>query len=598
MLNIDLDMRVSDGEEVSMSLDEADEVQFGVGEAIVIKDHAILDNRDIPDQHPISAITGLSATLDELLDDIPTKVSQLQNDSGFLTSAVTSFNGSTGAVVYTAPVNSVNNKTGAVILSAIDVGALPDSTVIPTKTSQLNNDSGFITSASVPTKTSDLQNDSGFITGINSTDVTTALGYTPYNGATNPNGYVTTDNKTEQSYISNPSSYSYWRGLAIGANASQTENGALATTTDKVYVADSIRCQPSTGTVKATTFKGDLTGDVTGDVTGDLTGNVTGNVTGDLTGTASESEIAHGFFYGIIDNTSTRTAFTAQVAGITEYYTGLCVFLKNTTGAATNTNVTLNINNLGAKKIYNSQAETTQVSTQWGNNYTVLLYYDETRDSGNGGWVWYYGYNSDTNTIGYNIRTYSGSLPMSSKVYRYRLLFENRNGQYVPANNSTSTNSTTARTPVTEDIDPFGRITYYSYTTAISAGDKPGTSYQYQQFGPITLGYSFTGITLTANTPMYLVLNPQSNGLAKIDQTTPVTQTLPSTDDGKLYLFLGIAVDSTTFTLTLQHPIYWYKDGQVRIYNGGPYIPDPPSTDGTYTLQATVLNGVPTYSWV
>ena len=35
---------------------------------------------------------------------------------------------------------------------------------IPTKTSQLQNDSGFVTSASVPTKTSQLQNDSGFIT--------------------------------------------------------------------------------------------------------------------------------------------------------------------------------------------------------------------------------------------------------------------------------------------------------------------------------------------------------------------------------------------------------------------------------------------------
>lgn len=35
---------------------------------------------------------------------------------------------------------------------------------IPTKTSQLQNDSSFVTSASVPTKTSQLQNDSGFIT--------------------------------------------------------------------------------------------------------------------------------------------------------------------------------------------------------------------------------------------------------------------------------------------------------------------------------------------------------------------------------------------------------------------------------------------------
>lgn len=32
---------------------------------------------------------------------------------------------------------------------------------------------------------------SGFITEINSSMITTALGYTPYNGAINPNGYLT-----------------------------------------------------------------------------------------------------------------------------------------------------------------------------------------------------------------------------------------------------------------------------------------------------------------------------------------------------------------------------------------------------------------------
>ena len=44
----------------------------------------------------------------------------------------------------TAPVTSVNSKTGAVQLNASDVGALPDTTIIPSKTSQLDNDSGFI----------------------------------------------------------------------------------------------------------------------------------------------------------------------------------------------------------------------------------------------------------------------------------------------------------------------------------------------------------------------------------------------------------------------------------------------------------------------
>ena len=42
---------------------------------------------------------------------------------------------------------------------------------IPTKTSDLTNNSGFITSADVPTKTSDLENDSGFLTDIEWTEI-------------------------------------------------------------------------------------------------------------------------------------------------------------------------------------------------------------------------------------------------------------------------------------------------------------------------------------------------------------------------------------------------------------------------------------------
>ena len=52
-----------------------------------------------------------------------------------------------------APVTSVNSKTGAVQLNASDVGALPDTTVIPTKTSQLDNDSGFITELPIASTT-------------------------------------------------------------------------------------------------------------------------------------------------------------------------------------------------------------------------------------------------------------------------------------------------------------------------------------------------------------------------------------------------------------------------------------------------------------
>ena len=73
----------------------------------------------------------------------------------------------------TYPVDSVNGKTGVVVLNAADVGALPNTTIIPDKTSQLDNDSGYITDSAltgyakkteIPTKTSELTNDSGYIT--------------------------------------------------------------------------------------------------------------------------------------------------------------------------------------------------------------------------------------------------------------------------------------------------------------------------------------------------------------------------------------------------------------------------------------------------
>lgn len=82
-------------------------------------------------------------------------------------------------------VSSVNGQTGTVVLDADDVGALPDDTSIPSKTSDLTNDSGFITSASVPTKTSDLTNDSGFITSSSVPTKTSDL--------TNDSGFITTE---------------------------------------------------------------------------------------------------------------------------------------------------------------------------------------------------------------------------------------------------------------------------------------------------------------------------------------------------------------------------------------------------------------------
>ena len=270
---------------------------------------------------------------------------------------------------------------------------------------------------------------------------------------------------------------------------------------------------------------------------------------------------------GSLDSTSTSTAMTATVPGIDALFNGVCVWLTNgvITSAA---NFTININGLGGKPVYSSQSAASRATTIFNVNYTALLIYNETRVSG-GCWDYVYGYDSNTNTIGYQVRTNSMSLPMKSIVYRYRLLFTSADGKgFVPANNSTSTNATTARTVCQDKIDPFGPIFYYGTTASVSAGSRPAAGSLWQQYA-ITIGYSFV-VSLTSWKPVYLKCAPQSDGSAIIDSTTPFVQDLPSTEDGKIYIFLGVATSATAMELMLSHPVCWYKDGMIRPYTNAP----------------------------
>lgn len=76
-------------------------------------------------------------------------VYQIFVPSGDMSMAFVIVPGTTGGTGESG-VSSVNGKTGNVILNANDVGALPNTTIIPTKTSELDNNSGFVTSNDVP----------------------------------------------------------------------------------------------------------------------------------------------------------------------------------------------------------------------------------------------------------------------------------------------------------------------------------------------------------------------------------------------------------------------------------------------------------------
>lgn len=90
-------------------------------------------------------------------------ISELVNDAGYITSA---------------SLPTVNDATLTIQKNGTTEG-----------TFTANASSNVTVNITVPTDTNDLTNGAGFITGITSSDVTTALGYTPYDD-TNPDGFI------------------------------------------------------------------------------------------------------------------------------------------------------------------------------------------------------------------------------------------------------------------------------------------------------------------------------------------------------------------------------------------------------------------------
>lgn len=469
---------------------------------------------------------GIDTSVFALRTDLPTKTSDLTNDSGYIKGQnVPSYESD-------PTVPSWAKQPTKPSYTASEVGALPSSTAIPSRTSQLTNDSGYISGDQVP------------------------------NNETDP---------TVPQWAKAPTKPSY---TAADVNAVPTDRkvNGKELSADISLTASDVGALPSSTSIPSATS--DLTND-SGFITAQDLPTKVSDLTNDVPFAKANNDGASlstmAIPFGYVDSTSTSTVFTATVEGITELKTGVCVMLHN--GVATSAaGFTININGLGAKKSYNNLTNATQDTTIFNVAYTMLFIYDETLDSGNGGWWCYRGYDANTNTIGYQLRTNSMSLPMQSVTYRYRILFTDMEGtHFVPPTNSSSTNATATRTVNQAPIDPFGRIVYYGTTASVAAGSRPAAAQLWQQY-TATLGYSFnrTGaaLTLTAWKPVYVKCAPQSDGSAIIDATTPFVQDLPTTEDGFIYIFLGVAYSATAIELTLEHPVKWYKDGAIRNYFG------------------------------
>ena len=288
--------------------------------------------------------------------------------------------------------------------------------------------------------------------------------------------------------------------------------------------------------------------------------------------------------FGQVDSTSTNTVFTATVPGITELRDGVCMWLKNGTVTSAS-GFTINVNNLGAKPVYSNMSAARAEGTLFNVNYTFMFVYDSSRVAG-GCWVLNRGYFSDANSVGYQIRTNSSTLPALQTGYRYRLWLTSADGQhYVPINTATGTSTTSTKAlNTTTPIDPFGTIVYNSTNGTVNADASLPTGAQWTQF-TLDLRYAkYPLTTLTFPGPVYLQCTPQATGGALIND---IVQTLPTTEDGKIYIYLGNAYSTVSMELKQNHPVYYFKDGQIRLWSGETvptlYTTTGQNTDGAVT---------------
>lgn len=261
--------------------------------------------------------------------------------------------------------------------------------------------------------------------------------------------------------------------------------------------------------------------------------------------------------FGQVDSTSTATEFTATVDGITELRDGVCMWLRNGV-VNSSSGCTININNLGAKPIYLSNEESMRVSGYFYKAYTCLFIYNTSRVSG-GCWDYVMGFDSNNNDSAYKIRTDSSYIAYTD-VPGIQLVFEKDN-KMLAISSSASTNPNKVLT--TESFNPFGRISVYTGVDVQAGNTVSSGTYWVQWTFDARRAFNISTSFFTPLIPVYLVVVLQSDNSVKL-YSDPVTQTLPSTDDGLLYIFLGTAVNGYNLNLEYHHPIYYFKDGAIR----------------------------------
>lgn len=285
-----------------------------------------------------------------------------------------------------------------------------------------------------------------------------------------------------------------------------------------------------------------------------------------------------GVYYIEGNTTGSDGVWTGTHSDITAYYNGLTVVYRiGRAGAGT---TTLNINNLGAGIIYRyylDGSNTSKLTTHYRAGTVVVLTY---RD---GYWLTTEDYYSSED---YNMR-WENSLQFGrvvsttndpTNIYNYgskgyHLCMQGADGKIYAV--TTGGDGAATNNVVTDAELRLGGLMIYYGTSADAATDAVlGSSYWYEgeYSGEMEYWSNKASGWAVAYRPFYIVATINANGNLILEGAGTVssaflTQTLPTTDDGKLYIQVGYMNNTyDAWRLQIEHPIYQFKNGKLRLY--------------------------------
>lgn len=271
----------------------------------------------------------------------------------------------------------------------------------------------------------------------------------------------------------------------------------------------------------------------------------------------------------------TQTAQTGSWTGvcndITALYDGLTIayWLPRAGSGNATLNLTINGNDTGAKNCYYSG--TTRLTTHFGAGNIIYLTYQSAADiNGTTYEGWWANANYDSNDTGYyHRRIYPNMKAGSNKIYPYTLIMQLPDGRWESLVTSNSTGTSKAR-----NTHGFllGHILLMYYNETYTENQNLSTYRIWSAHtGLIDHRYSFNTANDATNgtigyKPIYLVGSLGSDGLFYLAEKW-WTQTLPTTADGKIYIYIGDAYDYYRMTFTEDKPMYIYTNGKLREFS-------------------------------